>query len=176
MLGLRPQMVTCLKDVPLGNASWLVEVGGGRLVLRRYHAGATPQDLAYEHAVLRHLAGAGWVVPEPAGDPVEHAGSWSCLTRYGPGRAVAGAALARHRRRGRGLARLHLALRGLGERIGQRPGWRALHRGVTVRAGLDWQACVRGLARASPRLAAWARAAEARTRNGLAAVEPTAFR
>jgi hypothetical protein len=35
-------MVTCLKDVPLGTASWLVEVGGGRLVLRRCHAGVTP--------------------------------------------------------------------------------------------------------------------------------------
>jgi len=50
-------MVTCLKDVPLGTASWLVEVGGGRLVLRRCHAGVTPQDLGYEHAVLRHRAG-----------------------------------------------------------------------------------------------------------------------
>lgn len=68
------------------------------------------------------------------------------------------------------LARLHLALRGPGERVGQRPGWQALHRGVTVRADIDWQACDRGLARASPQLAAWVRAASARTRDRLAAV------
>jgi Ser/Thr protein kinase RdoA (MazF antagonist) len=170
LLGLRPRRVACQKDVPLGNASWLVEVRGGRLVLRRYHAGATPQDLSYEHAVLRYLAGAGWVVPEPAGDLVEHAGLWYCPTVYVPGRAVAGDVPARHRRRGRDLARLHLALRGLGEQTGQRPGWRPLHAGGTVRAGIDWQACVRELADASPRLAAWARAAAARTRDGLAAV------
>ncbi len=99
LLDLRPRQVACLKDVPLGNASWLIEAAGGRLVLRRYHAGATPQDLGYEHAVLAHLAGAGWVVPEPAGDLVEHAGVWYCLTRYVPGRAVAGDAPARLRRR-----------------------------------------------------------------------------
>jgi Ser/Thr protein kinase RdoA (MazF antagonist) len=120
--------------------------------------------------VLRRLAGAGWVVPEPAGGLVEHAGLWYCPARYVPGRAVAGDARARHRRRGRDLARLHLALRGLGERIGQRPGWRALQRGVTVRAGVDWQACVRGLARANPRPGSWARATEALTRDGLASV------
>jgi Ser/Thr protein kinase RdoA (MazF antagonist) len=54
-LRLRPP-VSSLKDMPLGNASWLVEDhGGGRLVLRRYHAEATPDDLAYEHAVLRSV-------------------------------------------------------------------------------------------------------------------------
>jgi aminoglycoside phosphotransferase (APT) family kinase protein len=42
--------------------------GGGRLALRRYHAQATPQDLSYEHFVLRFLARAGWIVPAPAGE------------------------------------------------------------------------------------------------------------
>src|SRR6266567_6312053 len=40
LLALRPRQVACPKDVPLGNATRLVELGGGRLVLRRYYAGA----------------------------------------------------------------------------------------------------------------------------------------
>lgn len=168
-LGLRPKVVTCFKDVLGQNASWLVETRDkGRLVLRRYHAGAVRGDLGYEHAVLRHLAAAGWVVPEPAGDLVQDAGLWYCPTRYVPGRAVGGETPAQQRRRGRDLARLHVALRGLGERIGQRPGWRAGHLGVTAHARIDWEACVRGLEQTSPRLAAWARAAAAQTRDALA--------
>jgi Ser/Thr protein kinase RdoA (MazF antagonist) len=89
-LGLQPRVVRCLKDVPLQNASLLAETrGGGQPVVRRYHAGATLGDLAYEHKVLRHLAGAGWIVPEPVGDLVEHAGLWYCPTRYVPGRPAA---------------------------------------------------------------------------------------
>jgi hypothetical protein len=50
-LGLEAARTSCLKDVPLGNGNWLVELaGGGRQVLRRYHAGATAEDLRYEHA------------------------------------------------------------------------------------------------------------------------------
>src|SRR5579859_1356321 len=89
-LGIRPRRVTVLKNEPLQNASWLVDVRGGRrLVLRRYHAGATLEDLSYEHAVLRHLSSAGWVVPEPVGDPIEDAGLWYCPTRFVPGQATA---------------------------------------------------------------------------------------
>ena len=171
VLGLPPRVVTCFKDVPGQNASWLVEARDGRrLVLRRYHAGAVRQDLGYEHAVLRHLAAAGWVVPEPAGDLVQDAGLWYCLTRYVPGRSVGAQTPAQQRRRGRDLARLHVALRGLGERIGQRPGWRAGHLGVTAHARIDWEACAGGLEQASPRLAAWARAAVAQARDALAGV------
>jgi Ser/Thr protein kinase RdoA (MazF antagonist) len=167
-LGLRPP-VTCLKDVPPGNASWLVEDrGGGRLVLRRYYAGAAPPDLAYEHAVLRHLASSGWLVPEPIGEVVEDAGLWYCPTRYVPGSPASAQTAAQQRRHGRDAARLHLALRGLGPLIGQRPGWRALHDGPTAHTGIDWRACIRQLAPASPWLAAWAQAAAAHARDALA--------
>jgi homoserine kinase type II len=74
------------------------------------------------------------------------------------------------RRRGRDLARLHIALRGLGERIGQRPGWQPQHAGVTVHTEIDWAACVRGLTEASPRLGSWAAAAAAQASDVLAAI------
>jgi Ser/Thr protein kinase RdoA (MazF antagonist) len=87
VLGVRPGRITVLKDVPPGNGSWLVELPSGRrAVLRRYHPGASPEDLGYEHAVLGYLADAGWAVPDPVGDPVCHGGLWYCLTRYLPGR------------------------------------------------------------------------------------------
>jgi Ser/Thr protein kinase RdoA (MazF antagonist) len=170
-LGLRPRRIVTLKDVPRENASWLMEdAGGGRVVLRRYNDGATPADLAYEHAVLRHLAAEGWVVPDAVGELIRHDGSWYCLTRYVPGRAVRPETPAQRARRGRDLARLHLALRELGPRIGQRPGWRAQHEDVTVHTSLDWAAGLRGLAEASPRHAAWAGAAAAESRAALAAI------
>ncbi|MGH3396478.1 MAG: phosphotransferase [Streptosporangiaceae bacterium] len=168
--GPGPRRVVTLKDVPGENGSWLLEDDDGRVVLRRYHEGATPEDLAYEHAVLRHLAAAGWAVPEPVGELIRHDGCWYCLTRYVPGRAVAGESPAQRRRRGRDLARLHLALRGLAPRFGQRPGSRVQHEGIAAHAGLDWEACVRALAEASPRHGAWARAAAAETRAVLAAI------
>jgi homoserine kinase type II len=71
-------------------------------------------------------------------------------------------------RRGRDLARLHLALRGLAERIGQRPGWRAQHSALTAGFADRWEERVRGLASVSPRLAAWAQAAATQTRAALA--------
>jgi homoserine kinase type II len=171
LLAPRPRRVAVLKDVPGGNGSWLTETAAGKLVvLRRYHARATPEDLAYEHAVLRHLDGAGWVVPSPVSEAVAHQGLWYCLTRYVPGAAVAAEDAGQAGRRGRDLARLHLALRGLGDRMGQRPGWRAQHAGVTVHAGIDWDACLRALAEVSPRLAAWAQAAAARAHGSLTAL------
>jgi Ser/Thr protein kinase RdoA (MazF antagonist) len=171
VLGVRAGRITVLKDVPPGNGSWLVEMPGGqRAVLRRYHSGASPEDLGYEHAVLGYLAGAGWAVPHPVGDPVCHDGLWYCLTRYVPGRPAARESPAQRRRRGRDLARLHLALRELGQRIGQRPGWRPQHSAITAQAGMDWQACVRGLMAVSPRLGSWAQAAAGETRAALAAI------
>jgi len=169
--GVRPQRIVTLKELPRENSSWLLEdSGGGRVVLRRYHDGATPEDLAYEHAVLRHLAGQGWVVPEPASELIRHDGSWYCLTSYVPGRAVAPESPAQRRRRGRDLARLHLALRDLGPGLGQRPGWRPQHEGLTVHTSLDWEACVQWLTEVSPRFGAWIRAAAARTLADLAEV------
>jgi homoserine kinase type II len=170
-LGVRPGRGTVLKDAPSGNGSWLVSVPGGRrAVLRRYHPGAGPGEVAYEHAVLRHLAAAGWAVPHPVSGLVRHDGRWYCLTRYIPGRPSVRESPAQQGRRGRDLARLHVALRDLGPRLGQRPGWRPQHTAVTARADIDWDACVRGLSAASPRLGAWARAAAARTRDALAAI------
>jgi homoserine kinase type II len=105
---------------------------------------------------------------------------WYCLTRYVPGKPAVPENRAQRRRRGRDLARLHLALRDLGQRIGQRPGWRPQHsavtasavtaNAVTANAGVDWQACVRQLAEVSPRLGTWARAAAGQTRAALAAI------
>jgi Ser/Thr protein kinase RdoA (MazF antagonist) len=170
-LAVRTDRVALLKDVPSGNGNWLVETGGGRrVVLRRYHPGATPEDLAYEHAVLGHLASAGWVVPHPVSDPVRADDRWYCLTRYVPGQPAAKESPAQRRRRGRDLARLDLALRGLGQRIGQRPGWRPQHSAVGANWGLDWPACVAELTARSPRLGSWARAATEQTRAALAAI------
>jgi homoserine kinase type II len=171
LLGVRPGTITVLRDVPQGNGNWLAVTPDGRcLVLRRYHSGATAPDLSYEHTVLCHLASAGWFVPDPVSELIDHAGSWYCLTRYVPGQAVLHETARQRRRRGRDLARLQLALRDLGRRIGQRPGWRTQHSGITVHADLDWQACVRGLMEVSPRLGSWAYAAAAETRTALATV------
>jgi Ser/Thr protein kinase RdoA (MazF antagonist) len=167
LVGAHASDVVVLKDLPEQNASWLI---GTKQVLRRYHRGATPADLAYEHAVLHHLADAGWAVPVPVGSLVEDAGLWYCLTRRIPGQAVSRESPAQQARRGRDLARLHVALRGLGERIGQRPGWRAQHDGVSAHTGIDWQACMRGLASVSPRLSYWASAATEDIRAALAAI------
>jgi homoserine kinase type II len=170
--GLRPPWrLSVLKDIPGENASWLADgPGGERLVLRRYHPLATEPDLAYEHAVLRHLDRAGWTVPAPAGELIRAGGLWYCLTRYVPGAAVAPESAAQRTRRGRDLARLHAALHGLGGQLGQRPGWRAQHQGVTVHTELDWDACLAGLTAVSPRLGHWAAAAAARATSDLAAI------
>jgi homoserine kinase type II len=171
LLGLRPGSVVTLKDVADGNGSWRVEtLAGERLVLRRYHDTASPQDLEYEHAVLRHLASAGWVVPDAVGDVIRNDEAYYCLTRYVPGAAIGRESIEQRRRRGRDLARLHLALRGLGERVGQRHGWRAQHSGVTVHTGIDWRDCVRGLLEVSPRAGSWLESAAAEVRSALAAV------
>lgn len=171
LLGLRRHQVVAVKDVPLGNGNWLVETAGGRrFVLRRYHARVTGEDLAYEHAVLGHLATSGWTVPVAISEPVSWQDCWYCLTRYVPGEAVTAEDASQRRRRGRDLGRLHLALRGLDERIGQRPGWRPQHTAVTVHAADDWEECIRGLASVSPRLASWAQAAATQARDSLTAI------
>ena len=171
LLGVRPRRVVALSDVPRGNANWLVETAGGeRLVLRRYYYRTRREDLAYEHAVLGYLAGLGWPVPAPLGEPVCFRSRWYCLTRYVPGEAVRAEDSGQRRRRGRDLARLHLALRGADARIGQRPGWRPQHSAVTVYAADHWAERVRGLATVSPQLAAWAQAAATQSHESLAAL------
>jgi len=171
VLGVRPGRVVALSDVPLGNGNWLVETAGGeRFILRRYRPQTTRPDLAYEHAVLGELAGLGWVVPAALGEPVCWQGRWYCLTRYVPGAPVRAEDAGQRGRRGRDLARLHLALRGVAERIGQRPGWIPQHRAVTVCGADRWEERVRGLASVSPRLASWARAAATQAHESLAAL------
>jgi Ser/Thr protein kinase RdoA (MazF antagonist) len=171
LLAVRPGRVAVLRDVPLGNGNWLVDTADGqRFVLRRYYPQATREELAYEHTVLGYLAGVGWVVPAALGEPVRWQGRWYCLTRYVPGEAARAEDARQRRRRGRDLARLHLALRGAAERLGQRPEWRAQHTAVTVRSGHPWEERVGGLASVSPRLAAWARAAATQARESLAAL------
>ncbi len=167
--------MTVLRDVPLQNANWLVERPGGEpVVLRRYHPHATADDLAYERQVLRHLAnakaGAGWIVPVPVSELIRCDDLWYCLTRYVPGQPVAQESAADQRRRGADLAHLHLALRGLADRIGQRPGWLTQHQSVTVHTDVDWPTCLSALGQASPRLGAWALAAQEHTRSELAAI------
>jgi len=169
LLGVRPSLVVELRDVPAGNGNWLVETAGGRrFVLRRYQPRATREDLAYEHTVLRYLAGLGWVVPAPLDEPVRWQGCWYCPTELVPGAAVRPEGADQRRRRGRDLAGLHLALRGLADQIGQRPGWRPHHADVTGGDGDHWRECADGLASVSPRLAAWALAAAAEARQALA--------
>ena len=170
LLAIRPGSVVVLKDIPGENASWLAETSGGQqLVLRRYHPGSTAADLAYEHAVLRYLADAGWTVPVPISRLVQEDGRWYCLTKHIPGQPARRESSAQQARRGRDLARLHMAMRGLAGRIGQRPGWRPQHTGVTAHTRIDWHACLRGLMAVSPRLGTWAAAAAAGTHAALAA-------
>jgi Ser/Thr protein kinase RdoA (MazF antagonist) len=171
VLGVRPESIVVRKDMPMGNGSWLAEtLAGRRVVLRRYHDLSTAGDLAYEHAVLCHLAASGWVVPEPVGEPCESGGLTYCLTRYVPGSAVLTETIAQRRRRGRDLARLHLALSDLNERLGQRPGWRAQHAGAAIHTALDWDACIRALTDISPKLGSWLMAAAAQAAADLAVI------
>jgi len=176
LLAIRAERIVVLKDVPDENGSWLFELPRGqRLVLRRYHRDATREELRYEHEVLGYLAEAGWVVPAPAGELVRCEDNWYCLTRYVPGQAVRDESADQQRQRGRDLAQLHLALRGLADRLGQRVGWRAQHQGVTLQTATDWPACVRALADVSPKLAAWAQAATEQTQGALAAIGASAL-
>jgi Ser/Thr protein kinase RdoA (MazF antagonist) len=170
LLGARPARISTLKDEPELNASWLLTLSAGApVVLRRYHPRQTVPDLAYEHAVLDYLQARGWRVPAALSQTVEHDGLLYCLNQYVPGTAVAREDAAQRRRRGRDLARLHVALRDLGDQLGQRPGWQPQHAGVSVLTSLDWGAALSGLLPVSPQLAAWAHDAAERVRLALAA-------
>jgi Ser/Thr protein kinase RdoA (MazF antagonist) len=164
LLGLRGARVSVLKDQPLANGSWLA----GTLVLRRYHERATLEDVAYEQSVLRYLDDAGWVVPAAVSPVVQVEDRLWCLTRYVPGEPAS----ADDPRRGRDLAQLHLTMRDLclGQRLGQRPGWRVQHTGPTVHTGIDWLTNVRALSSMSPRLGSLAARVAADAASALAAV------
>lgn len=165
-LGLRPRLVRRVAGGHGGdgNANWHVwPVDGQRVVLRQYHRRATLEELIYEHAIAAHLGAAGWTVAEALSAPIEWRGRLFCLTAFVPGRARRNETLPERRQRGADLARLHLALRPLTDRLGQRPRWRAQHEATTVHADIDWKAGVAALADSEPRLAAWAGAAAAAT-------------
>jgi Ser/Thr protein kinase RdoA (MazF antagonist) len=171
LLGARPTRISTLKDEPELNASWLLTLSAGTpVVLRRYHRQQTVPDLAYEHSVLDYLQALGWTVPAALSQTVEHGGLLYCLNRYVPGAAVARESAEQRRRRGRDLARLHVALRELADQLGQRPGWQPQHAGVSVLTATDWGAALSGLLPVSARLAAWAHDAAERARLALAAI------
>lgn len=156
-----------------GNVNWHVwPQDGSRVVLRRYHVYATREDLDYEHAVLRQLAGLGWAVPYPVGPLLRHDGRWYCLTAYVPGRPRASARETARQRRQRGadLARLHAAMAPLAVGLGQRPRWRAQHESTTVHADLHWESSLQNLSEVHPALADWAAAANNAVREELRAL------
>lgn len=156
---------------PDGNGNWHVwPQAGERCVLRRYYAGVTVEDLAYEHAILRHLTAEGWCVPDPLAEPVQVEERWYCLTRYVPGRRRARETPLQSRQRGTDLARLHVAMRPLASRLGQRPGWHPLREGLPVMTVADWQAGLDALAVEHSALASWAAAAASATADELAAL------
>jgi len=170
-LDLRPAAVTTLRDEPGENRSWLLVTAGRRTVLRGYHGHYAGPELIWEHAVLAYLAALGWTVPAPLSPLVEQDGRFWCLTRYVPGAAVRDEDAAQQRRRGRWLARLHLALRDLYAGLGQRPGWQPQHCGTTtITTGPDWAACLDGLLAADRRLGDWAQSAGLAVRAALAQV------
>lgn len=145
---------------PLGTTnSHVWPADGGRVVLRRYHLGASLDELSYEHAVLSHLARQGWTVPDVLAGSFEHDGRLFSLTRYVPGRARSRETASQRYQRGRDLAQLQGALAELRPSLGQRPGWRAQHEGITVHADVDWEAGIAALAEAEPVLAARAQRA-----------------
>jgi Ser/Thr protein kinase RdoA (MazF antagonist) len=169
-LGVRADGLVTLKDDAEGNGNWrAIGPDGTVLVIRRYARLATAAEITWEHDVLRHLAGAGWTVPVPVGDLVSEGGRFYCLNQFVPGCGTRQETTAQQQRRGQDLARLHLALRGLDIRLGQRPGWRALHEGATMHTSLDLAASLDALTGASPRHGAWLAAAVDQTRAGLAA-------
>ena len=159
---IEAQDVEPLQVEPDGNSVWRLDVTGGPLVLRRYHSRATRDDVLYEHAVLAHVAAAGWAVPAAVTAPLEIDGSLYCLTRFVPGDGTVDETPEAQARRGRHLARLHLCLRDLD--LPQRPGWRCRHQGITVWESADWPTLVAALRVEDPHLGEWAaRAADATT-------------
>jgi aminoglycoside phosphotransferase (APT) family kinase protein len=159
---------------PVGAANWHVwPQAGERSVLRRYFAGATLEDLQYEHTILTHLSRQGWCVSEPLAPPIEEGGRWYCLTRYVPGRSRRQETAPQCRQRGADLARLHVALRPLAERIGQRPRWRQLDDGLPIMTPTNWRAGLNELSTSHPALAEWAAVAATSTADELAALGAT---
>ncbi|MGH7922227.1 MAG: phosphotransferase, partial [Candidatus Dormibacteraceae bacterium] len=120
----RPRRILMLSDRgAAGNQSWSVwNHDGKHLVARRSSSLATPSAVAWEHVLLRHLAGLGWSIPTPVADPARVDGAVWSLFGYVRG-APCGLDPRANRARGRLLASLHAALLPLRRRIGERPDW-----------------------------------------------------
>ena len=102
------------------NDQWLVESGGGRLVLRGYRVEPLG-DIDYELDVSRRLRGLGWPVPVAVAGPVQCEGRSWCLLDWLPGASRQVRDGAEKRARGRLLAELHdsmVLLAGMGQRNG----------------------------------------------------------
>ncbi|MGN6359657.1 MAG: phosphotransferase enzyme family protein [Thermomicrobiales bacterium] len=111
---------------PLGgrlNQHWLVDVGGERLVLRRWATLAG--DVAYELQLLDRVAALGWPVAPAVAEPVELDGHLWGLFPFLTGELppTPRGSPTEQRARGRLLAAFHADLARLDD-LGQRPGWR----------------------------------------------------
>jgi Ser/Thr protein kinase RdoA (MazF antagonist) len=141
--GIRPR-----RSVRLGgdrNVHWRLYTDDLRYVLRCYRADRDEAAIAYEAAVIGHLAPAGWPVAAPIGAPLRHAGRTFALFPTLPGRPGAKTEPAgAQRRRGELLGRLHGDLAGLA--IGQRPGWTRVDEFVRASAPSIIEAARRRLA------------------------------
>ena len=68
------------------------------------------------------------------------------------------------------MALLHVALRGLAEELGQRPGWQPQHDAVSVHTDIDWAATIAVFATVQAQLAEWASRAADDARRALTAI------
>ena len=104
LTGLRPRLIKGGHN----NEHWFV----GSFVLRRYRETRSAGSIAYEHAVLRHVASAGWPVSAPVADRegnglIEDSGRLYALFPRLPGRRGDPERPRNARASGRCLARLH---------------------------------------------------------------------
>ena len=120
--GVTPQRV-----VRLGgnrNIHWVIHSPEGQFILRRYRHDREPAAVAYEFAVIAHLASEGWPVAEPVGPVSVWKGQTFALFPRLPGRRPRSKEPAADGRRGALLGRLHRDLGVLA--LGQRAGWTCL--------------------------------------------------
>lgn len=104
-----------------GNVHWRIETATEPLVLRRYRAGSSVEEINYEFAVLAHLASRGWRVAAPIDGLRWHEGMAYALFPYLSGTPKHSSPT--HRRAlGRLLGRLHQDLADIAG-LGQKPGW-----------------------------------------------------
>lgn len=103
-----------IAPVPSGevNRHWRVSTNAGEFALRRYTPHRSPVAIAYEHAVLDHLAGRQWPVapalPSIEGETVvEHGDARWALFPWLPGEPASYGDHAALRLKGETLARLH---------------------------------------------------------------------